>query len=250
MALSLYEIFNDIYDAGNHAIQMVLSYVHTHADDANGGQLDWDDVWSDAVHTHQSDAEGGKLDHGATMTGLTDDDHTQYTLRSILTTEGDLPYRDGDNWQRLPIGTNGQYLFSNGTTVSWSDSPAGIVTSKTTVNYDDSSPVTLVTVPAGAIVLFCRVNVTEVFDGTTPALDIGDDGDDDGLLDNGYITETSTGWYPAESTNQGDYLFEYTNHYHPKFYEAETDLKCKITVTEATQGIAVVYITYLDLSMV
>jgi len=35
---------------------------HDHSGDAgDGGQLDWDDVWSDAVHTHQSDAEGGKI---------------------------------------------------------------------------------------------------------------------------------------------------------------------------------------------
>jgi len=43
-----------------------------------GGQLDWDDIWSDAVHNHQTNAEGGKLDHGAALNGLTDDDHTIY----------------------------------------------------------------------------------------------------------------------------------------------------------------------------
>lgn len=54
--------------------------VHSHASAAEGGQLDWDDVWTDAVHTHQSAAEGGTIDHGAALTGLTDDDHTQYGL--------------------------------------------------------------------------------------------------------------------------------------------------------------------------
>lgn len=54
--------------------------VHSHASAAEGGQLDWDNVWSDAVHTHQSNAEGGTLDHGLALTGLTDDDHTQYAL--------------------------------------------------------------------------------------------------------------------------------------------------------------------------
>lgn len=51
---------------------------HTHADADNGGQLDWDDIWSDAEHNHQSSGEGGQLDHGLAVTGLTDDDHTQY----------------------------------------------------------------------------------------------------------------------------------------------------------------------------
>ena len=33
--------------------------VHTHAGDPQGGQIDWDSVWSDAVHTHESNPEGG-----------------------------------------------------------------------------------------------------------------------------------------------------------------------------------------------
>lgn len=33
-----------------------------------------------ATHTHQNAAGGGQLDHGLALTGLTDDDHTQYAL--------------------------------------------------------------------------------------------------------------------------------------------------------------------------
>jgi len=33
--------------------------VHDHSAAGEGGQLDWDSVWSDAVHDHSSDAEGG-----------------------------------------------------------------------------------------------------------------------------------------------------------------------------------------------
>lgn len=53
--------------------------VHDHADDPGGGQLDWDDIWSDAVHSHQSDAEGSVLTHAA-MTDL--------TLTTALTNQG------------------------------------------------------------------------------------------------------------------------------------------------------------------
>jgi hypothetical protein len=36
---------------------------HAHAGIAgDGGQLDWDDIWSDAVHDHSSAAEGGAVD--------------------------------------------------------------------------------------------------------------------------------------------------------------------------------------------
>jgi hypothetical protein len=36
--------------------------------------------WTTANHTHQSVAQAGQLDHGLALTGLTDDDHTQYAL--------------------------------------------------------------------------------------------------------------------------------------------------------------------------
>jgi hypothetical protein len=54
---------------------------HAHAGVAgDGGQLDWDDVWLDAVHNHTVAGEGGQLDHGAALIGLGDDDHPQYLL--------------------------------------------------------------------------------------------------------------------------------------------------------------------------
>jgi len=57
----------------------VPDHLHTAA---QAGQLDWDDVWSDAVHTHRTAAEGGTLIHGLALTGLSADDHTQYLLVS------------------------------------------------------------------------------------------------------------------------------------------------------------------------
>lgn len=51
---------------------------HDHSANAEGGQLDWDNIWADAAHTHQAAGEGGTLDHGLALTGLLDDDHTQY----------------------------------------------------------------------------------------------------------------------------------------------------------------------------
>lgn len=40
---------------------------HSHADDAEGSQLDWDDVWADAVHSHKTNAEGGILVAGVAV---------------------------------------------------------------------------------------------------------------------------------------------------------------------------------------
>jgi hypothetical protein len=48
--------------------------------------FDWDAIaaaaGADVVHTHQNAGEGGQVDHGAALTGLGDDDHTQYLLAS------------------------------------------------------------------------------------------------------------------------------------------------------------------------
>lgn len=125
---SFYTIINDVWDSANHALKMVISMVHTHsATTGQGGQLDWDNIWSDAVHSHQSDAEGGTLDHGLALTGLTDDDHTIYQKESLLTTAGDTPYATAaSTWARLPIGTAGQNLKVNAgaTAPTWSSSPS------------------------------------------------------------------------------------------------------------------------------
>jgi len=57
-------------------------------------------------------------DHG-NLTGLGDDDHTQYVLRGILTTDGDLFYRNAGVIARLPIGTDGQVLTVVGGLPAW-----------------------------------------------------------------------------------------------------------------------------------
>lgn len=69
-----------------------------------------------ATHTHQAAAGGGQLDHGLALTGLGDDDHTQYVLRSVMTTLGDLPYFS-TVWARLAgnITATKNFLVQTGT---------------------------------------------------------------------------------------------------------------------------------------
>jgi len=48
-------------EGANAGVQVAATLPdHTHAAD-DGGQLDWDEIFSDAVHDHSSDAEGGAL---------------------------------------------------------------------------------------------------------------------------------------------------------------------------------------------
>src|SRR3990167_9340840 len=77
-------------------------------------------------HSHQSTGlQAGTLDHGLALTGLTDDDHTQYVIRSILTTRGDLFTRDASVVVRLAVGsTAGLFLRSDGTDPSWTSDQA------------------------------------------------------------------------------------------------------------------------------
>lgn len=71
-------------------------------------------------HTHQSaGAQGGQLDHGAALTGLTDDDHTQYLLESTLTTNGDIYIRSGGAVIRLAIGNANEVLTVSGAMPVW-----------------------------------------------------------------------------------------------------------------------------------
>jgi hypothetical protein len=61
----------------------------------------------------------GVTDHGA-LTGLGDDDHTQYLLRSVLTTRGDLYRRGAAAIERVALGASGTRLRSDGTDPVWS----------------------------------------------------------------------------------------------------------------------------------
>lgn len=85
------------------------------------------------VHARITDIETNKStvghshDHGA-LTGLSDDDHPQYQLRSLFTAQGDIAYATSSgNWARLGKGTAGQVLKINtgATAPEWGDASAG-----------------------------------------------------------------------------------------------------------------------------
>lgn len=75
-------------------------------------------VLGDAVTT-----TAGVTAHGA-LTGLLNDDHTQYVLRSILTTNGDLFVRLAGAVSRLGVGSEGQVLTVQGGLPTWAVPPS------------------------------------------------------------------------------------------------------------------------------
>lgn len=73
---------------------------------------------SDVTHNHSHNS----------LTGLTTGNpHTQYLLRSVLTTKGDIAVFDGTGWARLGVGADGSGLVADSSTstgLRWSASNA------------------------------------------------------------------------------------------------------------------------------
>ena len=84
-----------------------LPRVHTHATDQQGGQLDWDTTFSDAVHNHSSNAEGGP------NLNLTSGDLILPSAAAPApTVEGDIEWDTNDNVIRVGDGV-GTKTFPN-----------------------------------------------------------------------------------------------------------------------------------------
>jgi len=86
--------------------------------------------------TYKGSPVGGVTDHGA-LTGLGDDDHSQYLRKATLTTKGDLYVATGSGTVvRVGVGTNDQVLTADSTQASgvkWAASGVGGSVGKWTV---------------------------------------------------------------------------------------------------------------------
>ena len=204
-------------------------------------------------HTHADGDNGGTIDHGA-LTGRGDDDHTQYQKENLLTTQGDMPYATAaSTWARLAKGTAGQNLRMNSgaTAPEWVDAPSiGYKITKLTINYNDSSPVTVVNIPAGGFVVFAQVNITTTFTLDAGITGIGDAGNPDGFIASAQINADTTGWKVNTSAALGAYLYDAADKWTGKGYTSATDIIITLDATGVTQGVAVFYVAYYDLSIV
>lgn len=104
-----------------------------------------------ALVGEQAEPEGstgsvGVTDHGA-LTGLADDDHTQYTQKATLTTTGDIYYASGASTPaRLAVGSDGDVLTVAGGVPTWDAPTAGgnsWVVDPGAPSYSGSGPVTV-----------------------------------------------------------------------------------------------------------
>jgi len=119
---------------------------------------------------------------------------------------------------------------------------------KQAVNYDDSSTVTLLTIPAGSMIFAAQMNITTQFAGTTPTLVVGDAADPDGLIESQIIT--TTGWKVSSYSALGEYLYNTVDDRpQPKYYASATAIIATIGGEDLTQGVADIYIVYIDFSV-
>lgn len=120
---------------------------------------------------------------------------------------------------------------------------------KVTVNYDDSSPVTVFTLKAGSFVAYAQVNITTGFVGTAPTLDLGYAADTDGLIPAATIDCANTGWKVGGPGALGAFFYDATLHYYPQQLSSDTDIIVTIGGTGLSAGVAVFYIIWVDLSI-
>ena len=112
------------------------------------------------------------------------------------------------------------------------------------INFDDASPVTALVIPAGAIVekVYCKIETG--FDGTGATIDIGDNADDSGFMENTNITQNTPGEYGLPDDKGGTLLWSSGN-LNP-FYAAPNAVKVKIGAGSpaSTTGSLYVYMKY------
>lgn len=113
-------------------------------DPRDPARLRWwlDELKERLLHMVYQQADAA-IDHGS-LGGLTDDDHTQYALKSTLTTRGDLYAASAASTPaRLALALAGTTLRSNGTDPFWDPAaiPVGAMSASDQAPVDGQSVV-------------------------------------------------------------------------------------------------------------
>ena len=116
------------------------------------------------------------------------------------------------------------------------------------VNYNDTSPKTLFTLPANTVIVDAFVQVVTAFDGSTPAtIEIGDSSDSDGLIPSPSIDTTTTGFQALKENEKGAYLWD-GSYKQMHVLTSDTDIIATFTLAgDETQGQVKVYVVVMDI---
>ncbi|OQB25744.1 MAG: hypothetical protein BWY10_02432 [Chloroflexi bacterium ADurb.Bin180] len=109
------------------------------------------------------------------------------------------------------------------------------------VTYSDGAAAYVVgEIPAKTQVLEQRVIITTAFVGTSPAIDLGDEDDDDCFVGAEEVTEGTIGSYRGDGDPSDTYLGAY--------YPAKKNIVMTLGGTDLTAGVAYGILQLLDLS--
>lgn len=111
------------------------------------------------------------------------------------------------------------------------------------VNYDDSSPKTIVSLPAYSVVTEVLVYVETAFNGSGGSIKLGDSDDDDGFMTAAQIGVDATGWKGEAEDDRGAYLWDGSNKM-VKGYAGTKNVIATIVQGTATQGKVKVFVIY------
>lgn len=119
---------------------------------------------------------------------------------------------------------------------------------KWTVNYSDSSPKALITLPVNSQVYYAGAKTTTNWDGSSPTLHIGHSGDPDDMLALSGTELTTTGVKTPAFTGLGDALYDGTEKYHPYSNGSGTyDLIATITPDSSSQGVTDIWLSWMQM---
>lgn len=117
-----------------------------------------------------------------------------------------------------------------------------------TVTFESASPLTLFTTSPGTLIVDVAFEVTEGFDGTTPAIDIGDEDDPNGFVpSDASMPITYAIWNHPVVAKYGAYLLS-AGQKANKLYDAAKAITATHTHAGATQGSLDIYIIYMNLA--
>jgi len=121
---------------------------------------------------------------------------------------------------------------------------------KHTVNHDDTSPLTLIAAKDGDTIVEVTVEVTETWDDTAKALEIGDSTDPNGFAEDLGASLGTLGYYNLDHDTWGAYLWHNAgSHRLTKVYTGADNILATFVGTGngGSQGQCVVFITHRQL---
>jgi hypothetical protein len=123
----------------------------------------------------------------------------------------------------------------------------GTFVTETVVAYNSSSPVTLLDVDDGYVIVWVYAKVTTAWDGTG-TVNLGDGGDPDGYMSNAKLDLTNTGWRGGSLDDLGAFMDEDVGSAEPDtvprhhIYSGADTVDATVVQGTTTQGAMTVYV--------